>query len=58
MSKQYNEEEIQKALEYLKKKRPAHATREQAISLLDTMQDFGEVFVDTALKQSIKQKGK
>lgn len=53
--KQYTEEQIQEAMEILKKKRPDHANREQAINLLDTMQDFSEVFVDTAKKKLEKK---
>lgn len=55
MTKQFSEEDIQKALEYLKKKRPEHATREQAISLLKTTQNFSEMFVGIA-KQHKKVK--
>ena len=51
MKKEYTKEEIQKALEHLKEKRPEHATREQAISLLETMEKFGEVFANTAVKK-------
>ena len=56
MTKQHSEEEIQHAIEILKKKRPEHANREQAINLLDTFENFSEVFVEKAQKQQKKKK--
>ena len=58
MSKQYSEEQIQEAIEILKKKRPEHANREQAINFLNTTQDFAEVFVTVAQKKLKKKKPK
>lgn len=58
MSKKYTEEQIQQALNQIRKKRPEHATREQAINFLDTLDNFSELFVDTAKKQFKKKKTK
>jgi len=39
----YSEQEIEYAINELKKKHPERATREQAIRLLDTFKSFGEL---------------
>ena len=41
----YTEEEINRAIEELKKKRPERANREQAIKLLDTMKGLTGIVV-------------
>lgn len=60
MNTQYSEEDIQKAIRYIKTNCPdIEATREQAIKLLDTMQELAEVFVEEGekiIKQQIKKK--
>ncbi|HSD98607.1 MAG TPA: hypothetical protein VLB73_02835 [Patescibacteria group bacterium] len=43
----YTEEEIQWAIQELKKKHPERADREHAIKLLDTMKGFGTLVVKT-----------
>lgn len=57
MSKQnYTEEEIEWAINELKKKHPERANREQAIKLLDTMQGLTEIVVKKVEKD--KKTGK
>lgn len=52
----YTEEEINWAIEELKKKHPERANREQAIKLLDTMQDLTGIMVKKIKKD--KKSGK
>lgn len=42
----YTEEEIEWAINELKKKHPEKATRKQAISLLDTLKKLPKIVVD------------
>lgn len=57
MSKtKYTEEEINWAIEELKKKHPEKATREQAISLLDTLKELPKFAVEKIEKD--KKSGK
>lgn len=58
MNKQHSEEDIQKALRYLRIHHPDKANRKQAIKLLDTMENFAEVFVETATKKVKEEKKK
>lgn len=46
----YTEEEIEWAIEELKKKHPERANREQAISLLDTLKELPKIVVDKIKK--------
>lgn len=55
MSK-YTEKEIEWAIEELKKKHPERATREQAISLLDTLKGLPRFVVEKITKD--KKSGK
>jgi hypothetical protein len=52
----YTEDEINWAIEELKKKHPEKAIREQAIKLLDTMRGFTNIVVDRIEKD--KKSGK
>lgn len=52
----YTEKEIEWAMEELKKKHPERANREQAIKLLDTMQDLTGIVVKKVEKD--KKSGK
>lgn len=53
--KLYTEEDIQKAINFLKTNHPEKpATREEAIKVLEGMQSFAEVFVDVTKKQAKK----
>lgn len=52
----YSEDEIQWAIEELKKKHPDRANREQAISLLDSLGDLPKFMVDQIAKD--KKSGK
>lgn len=55
MSKQYSEEDIQKAIQFIKTNHPElEATREEAIRLLDNMENFAEVFAKMAEKERKK----
>lgn len=56
MSKQYSEEEIQKALEKIREKHPEKATREQAINLLETAEEFSTMFLDKLTKKGKHKK--
>lgn len=49
----YTEEEINRALEELRKKGIKDPTKEQAIKLLDTFKEFGKIFVDKIKKDKI-----
>lgn len=46
----YTEKEIEWAINELKKKHPERATREQAISLLDTLKELPKIVVDKIKK--------
>ena len=51
MKKLYNEEDIQKAINFLKTNHPEiPPTREEAIKVLEGMQSFSESFVGTIKK--------
>jgi len=52
----YTEKEIEWAINELKKKHPEKATREQAISLLDTLKELPKFVVEkiTEDKESVK----
>lgn len=52
----YTEKEIEWAIEELKKKHPERATREQAISLLDTLKGLPKFVVEKIAKD--KKSGK
>ena len=52
----YTEDEIQWAIGELKKKHPDHATREQAISLLESMGELPKFVIDKIAKD--KKSGK
>lgn len=56
MAKQHSEEDIEKALNYLRLKHPAVASREEAIMVLDGMHAFAKDFV-SFLKVDKKDKG-
>lgn len=57
MSKSFSKEEIKKTIEYLKTNRPdLPATKEQAIKILDKMQEVSESFVETVEKVAKKVK--
>lgn len=58
--KLYTEEDIQKAIHFLKTNHPEMpATREEAIKILEGMQSFSEAFVEVVarLKKSKPKKG-
>ncbi len=55
MNEQHTEEDIEKALNYLKLNHPELANREEAIKLLDGMQDFAEDFVASLNKDKQKE---
>lgn len=46
----YTEDEIQWAIEELKKKHPERATREQAISLLDSLGELPKFMIEKIAK--------
>lgn len=52
----YTEDEIQWAIEELKKKHPERATREQAISLLDSLGELPKFMIERIAKD--KKSGK
>ncbi|MBI3341714.1 hypothetical protein HY024_01185 [Candidatus Curtissbacteria bacterium] len=52
MENQHSEEEIEKALNYLRLNHPDLANRDEAIKLLDGMQDFAEDFVASLSKEN------
>jgi hypothetical protein len=57
MKRVHSEEDIQKAIKYMKTNRPElEATREQAIKLLDTMENFAEVFAKTVVNKADSKK--
>lgn len=57
MSKQHSEEDIQKAIQFIKTNHPElKATREEAIRLLDNMENFAEVFAQSVEKERKKNK--
>jgi len=51
MSKTYNEDYIQKALNYLALNHPERATRKEAMKVLDGMKSFAKSFVQTLTKK-------
>lgn len=51
MENQHSEEDIEKALNYLRLNHPELANREEAIKTLDGMQDFAEDFVASLKKE-------
>lgn len=54
--KLYTEEDIQKAINFLKTNHPEKpATREEAIKVLDGMQTFAETFVEVGNKKKAKK---
>ena len=50
-NEQHSEEDIEKALNYLRLNHPELANREEAIKLLEGMQDFAEDFVASLHKE-------
>ncbi len=59
MNKQYSEEDIEKAIYFIKTNRSdLKPTREEAIKLLDTMENFAEVFAEIGEKQIKKNRKK
>lgn len=55
MKKLYTEEDIQKAINFLKTNHPEiPPTREEAIKVLSGMQTFAESFVDVVKKKKAK----
>lgn len=51
MNEQHSEEDIEKALNFLRLNHPELANREEAVKLLDGMQDFAEDFVASLHKE-------
>ena len=52
----YTEEQIEWALEELRKKDPKWATKEQAISLLDTLKGLPKIVVNKIAKDRVSGK--
>lgn len=51
MNEQHSEKDIEKALNYLRLNHPELANREEAIKLLEGMQDFAQDFVASLNKE-------